>query len=451
MKFVYQTKVAGMLEPPARDTYRSAAMKLAAMCPDRTFFKGSFIKDPFRETLGLLSRAGASAIERSSGSAIAPAKNPEAAYAALFAKEIERFPLIVSEKNFTKEAEDRQGGFDEDPFSVRKLIREATEEEEISLKQADSGENEESDDAEAAEMPENAEISENKALFDRNPSDYICSRDVLYLGSETCEDDVLAVIALDILKKHSQKIYLELPPERTETLIDYIEAANSLGGEVSVDDSFMIKVNGEKSLTGGSNILPGVDWNVAVPGLCCSAIGFDVVVKNTFAESPFARKNEFIDMLTAMKLIYIEDEDGNAFFKNAANKVPTRFDARACGASLPYILFVATQTDGVTEFYNIDEEVIEGFNRSFYYSVVELKKLGVEFTSRCKGSMFVIGRNTFEGGIRIDCHNNYDVTAVAVLSTLCSKKANVLENCDVADWVCPDFWRLYKTIGGFAE
>lgn len=427
MKFVYQTKIAGMLEPPARDTYRIGAMKLAALCPDRTFFKGSFIKDPFRETLGLLSRAGANALERSGGSAVAPAKNPEAAYAVLFAKEIERFDLILSKKNFTDEAEDLQGGFDEDPFLVKKLMR---------------------DDA---EMPENAEKIENKALYGGSASDYIFSRDVLYLGSETCEEDVLAIIAGDLIRNHSQKIYLELPPERSDTLEDYVAAANSLGGDVTVQDSCLIKVNGEKSLIGGSTILPGSDWNIVVPALCCSAIGFDVVVKNTFVGSPFARKKEFIDMMNAMKLIYVEDEDGNAFFKNASNKVPTRFDAKACGASLPYILFVATQTDGVTEFYNIDEEVIEGYNRSFYYTVVELKKLGVEFTSRCKGSMFVIGKNTFDGGIRIDCHNNYDATAVAVLSTLCSKKANVLENCDVADWVCPDFWRLYKTIGGFAE
>ena len=105
MKFVYQTKIAGMLEPPARDTYRIGAMKLAALCPGRTSFKGSFIKDPFRETLGLLSRAGANALERSNGSAIEPAKNPESAYEILFAKEIERFDQILSKKNFTEEAE----------------------------------------------------------------------------------------------------------------------------------------------------------------------------------------------------------------------------------------------------------------------------------------------------------------------------------------------------------
>ena len=436
MKFVYQTKIAGMLEPPARDTYRIGAMKLAALCPGRTSFKGSFIKDPFRETLGLLSRAGANALERSNGSAIEPAKNPESAYEILFAKEIERFDQILSKKNFTEEAEKEQSG-GEDPFSLKDFIGEPF----FELK--DEEKQDEADEEKPAE--------EEKPLYEGSAFDYIVSRDVLYLNSEANEDDILAIIAGNIIKGHKQKIVLELPPEQLVTLENYIAAVTSLGGEASIEDACVIRVVGDLPLTAGNTILPANDWRITALGLCCSAIGFDVVVKNTFVASPFAKKKEFIDFLTQMKLMYIEDDDGNAFLKNSANKVPTRIDAKVAGPCLPYLLFIATQTDGVTEINNITEEVIEGCNRSFYYTVAELKKLGVEFTSRCKGSMFVIGKNTFDGGIRIDCHNNYDVTAVAILATLCSKKANVLENCDVAEWVCPDFWRLFKSIGGFAE
>ncbi|MCR5694177.1 MAG: hypothetical protein K6G89_04305 [Clostridia bacterium] len=450
MKFVYQTRIAGALEPPALDSYRICAMKLAALCPGRTSFKGSFLKESFRETLGLLRRAGANAIERNNGSAVEPASNREAAYRILFAKEIGKFDSIISEKNFKNGTAPENGATQSAEtfsFSMKAFIDEPERYE----KKPETGAGEPDGKEALAEGPKGDEEKNKKPHYEGSALDFILSRDVIYLSGDADENDVIAIVAADILNGHSQKIILDLPPEDVGTLRNSLEAVNSLGGCAVMEDSCTLTVDGGKAFTAGNIILPASDWHIVVPALCCSAIGFDVDVKNTFEASPFAVKKEFIDVFSKMELIYTEDEEGNAFFVNSAGKTPARVDAAECGDYLPYFLFMATQTDGVSEIYNITEEILERNNHAFYYTVAELKKLGADFTSRTGGSMFILGKTTFDGGVRIDCHNNYDLACVAVLATLCSKKANVIENCDSVEWICPDFWRLFKSIGGFAE
>ncbi len=427
MKFVYQTKLSGMLEPPSIDSYRICAMKIAALCPGRTFFKGSFIKDPFRETLGLIRRAGANALERSNGSAIDPAPNRENAFKILFADALTELDGILDDRNFKEEPEETDNDIG---FSLDALLGKPVEEQEEETLD-EEGEN-------------NVPRYEGEAL------DFVLSRDILYLNGEATEDDILAVITANIINGHSQVVKLSLPSENALALKSCVEAVKTLGGAAELTGPQEITVSGDSPLKGGCTVLPASDWRIVIPGLCCSAIGFGVGVKDTFSQSPFA-DGVFLKILSDMKLNYVQDEDGNAAFINSSSKAPIRIDAEACGDCLPYILFIATQTDGVTEIYNITEEVLESNNHALYYTVAELNKLGAEFTSRCKGSMFVIGKSTFDGGVRIDCHNNYAVAAVAVLATLCSKKANVVDNCEAVEWVCPEFWHLFKSIGGFAE
>ncbi|MBQ7445985.1 MAG: hypothetical protein IJS71_08660 [Clostridia bacterium] len=445
MKFVYQTKIAGMLEPPALDSYRIAAVKLAALCPSRTTFKVSLVKDSLRETLGLITRAGANVLEKSGGSAVEPAANPAAAFEVIFASEIKKMGEVLSKKNFEEGDQEKDGSEDtpaepeEDKtvFAVDDFLKE-TIGEDISGPAKD-------------EEPEEApETADEEPPYEETPLDFILSKDVVYIGSAADEDDILAIIAANIVFGHSQRIVLEFPPENIITMKCYIAAARSLGADVELADQYNIYVNGRKPFSIGGVILPASDWRIAVPGLCCSAIGFDVIVKNSYRNSPFAPK-QFISVLSDMRLLYMQDEDGNSYFSGSSRKGPVRIDATGCGDTLPYILFLMTQIEGVSEIYNITKDVLDRNNRAFYYAAAELQKLGAEFRSKTPGSMFVLGKSTFAGSAKIDCHNNYDVAAVAVLATLCSKKANVIINDDIIDWVCPDFWRLFKSIGGFAE
>ncbi len=77
--------------------------------------------------------------------------------------------------------------------------------------------------------------------------------------------------------------------------------------------------------------------------------------------------------------------------------------------------------------------------------------MGYEITANRIGTIGVKGKKVFDGGVKINCRNNLTLSFAAILATLCSKKSNVLENCEIIDEKYPEFWEVFKKIGGFSE
>ncbi|MBO4364054.1 MAG: hypothetical protein J6U38_00375 [Clostridia bacterium] len=418
MRIVYQTKLSGVLETPTLDDYSVTAMKFAALGEGRTFFKGNMMKDAFRETFSLLKRAGATVSQGIGGVSVDGAKDPKAALKVIFGDEIAEFKNIIlnSNKNFRA-----------------------------------TGEKDAEEDLEAAEGNDAAEEADEPADFDTTLAEYVFSLDHLYLNGAATEAQLTAILAGNAVYKNKQTIHMELPLENEDRFLIDAAAAGSLGVEAGLITSDVAYVSGENGFRHDCVITPAGDWRVAVFGLCCSAIGYDVRVSNVFAGSPFTKTEEFVKPLSHMRLILSDGFDGEARFTGSEFKTPTVIDAQVARECLPYIVFLATQTEGTTEIINVTDETLAMNNNTFYYTVAELRKLGAVFETRKKGSMFVRGRTVFEGGVGFNCHENFTLASVGILATLCSRKSNVLGYVDCVEKTCPGFWRLFESIGGFSE
>lgn len=433
MRIVYQTKLSGVLETPTLDDYSVTAMKFAALCEGRTFFKGNMMKETFRETFSLLKRAGASVTQGIGGVSVDGAKDPKAALKVLFADEIAEFKNIIlnSNKNFRgQEGQEAQDG--------RETLDGNEPHEENAEKTGEADTDEEKTAGEAAD-------------FDTSLAEYVFSLEHLYLNGNATESQLTAILAGNAVYKNKQTIHMELPLEYEDKFLTDAAAAGSLGVDAGLITSDIAYVSGENGFKQDSVITPAGDWRVAVFGLCCSAIGYDVRVSNVFASSPFTKTEEFVKPLSHMRLILNDGFDGEARFTGSEFKTPAVIDAQVARECLPYIVFLATQTEGTTEIVNVTEEIIAMNNNAFYYTVAELKKLGAVFETRRKGSVFVRGKTVFEGGVGFNCHENFTLASVGVLATLCSRKSNVLGYVDCVEKTCPGFWRLFESIGGFSE
>jgi 3-phosphoshikimate 1-carboxyvinyltransferase len=75
----------------------------------------------------------------------------------------------------------------------------------------------------------------------------------------------------------------------------------------------------------------------------------------------------------------------------------------------------------------------------------------VKFIETGDGSFKVSGVSAFDGGVKLDCHNDYVIATVMLLATLCCKKSNSVIGYDAVEKLYPDFWQMYQNIGGFTE
>jgi 3-phosphoshikimate 1-carboxyvinyltransferase len=129
----------------------------------------------------------------------------------------------------------------------------------------------------------------------------------------------------------------------------------------------------------------------------------------------------------------------------------TRIDALECPDYLPYLILAAAVGNGNTEIYNINDELTDAQSDRIVNVVAELAKLGVRFIETGEGSFKVSGTNAFDGGVKLDCHNDYVIATVMLLATLCCKKSNSVIGYDAVEELYPDFWQMYQSIGGFTE
>ena len=474
MRFVYQTRLKGLLEIPAIDDYTYFALKLAALSPGRTEFRGAVLREPFTGALNLIKKAGAGYVMRPNGLAVDGAADVRKAYAVIFADEIKLFKNVVknTKENLAPDKDSAASGGgagqeDEKP---------AEHTPETSAGQAEGREAGQAEDRQTATVTADAENAdaenagaenagaENAGAdggpdqkrkededFDANFARYIFGLDRLVLNGDATERILMAIAVGDIVYGNTQKIIMDLPLEHENLFGIYNDALSQMGGRVSLSDDTVCLVDGNCPIKSGVVMTPAGDWRMAVFGLTCSALGYGVSVSNTYPGSPFVKKKEFIDQLARMKLILREGFDGEAAFTGSEFKIPASVNAAEAGECLPFIAFLATQIEGNTEITNLTPEVIYMNGGAFYYTVAELKKLGAEFTPGAGGSMWIKGKTTFDGGARINCRGNFILSEVAILASLCSKRSNVLENSECLEKTYPDFWDIFAGIGGFAE
>lgn len=437
MKFVYQTKLKGLMEIPSADDYTYFALKIAALSPGRTEFRGAVLREPFTGVLSLIKKAGAGCVMRPNGIAVDGAADVQGAYAVIFDEEIKLFKNVVklTRENFSSAASDNETGPAENgaPKSAEKTSTDDTVASEDDRGSSDDRRRKDDED------------------FDANFARYIFGLDRLVLSGDTTEQILLAVAVGNIVYGNTQKIIMDLPLEHESVFNICNEALSRMGGHVILSDETVCLVDGNSPIKGGVVMTPAGDWRMALLGLSFSALGYDVSVTNTYSGSPFVKKKEFIDQLARMKLTLREGFDGEAAFTGSEFKIPASINAGEARECLPFILFLATQTEGNTEITDLTPEVIGLSGGAFYYTVAELKKLGAEFTPGTGGSMWVKGRTVFEGGAKINCRNNFILSEIAILASLCSRKSNVLENSECLEKTYPDFWSIFAGIGGFAE
>ncbi len=152
-----------------------------------------------------------------------------------------------------------------------------------------------------------------------------------------------------------------------------------------------------------------------------------------------------------MGMRIVDEPKGKMLLENDDFKRVIKIDAQTCPDALPYLVFLATQIEGETEVYNITKDIVEANDKALVYTVSELKRLGFEVTANRAGTIGICGRKVFDGGVRINCHNNLTVSLIAILETLCSRRSNILENCEILEEKYPEFWDWYTNIGGFVE
>lgn len=263
-------------------------------------------------------------------------------------------------------------------------------------------------------------------------------------------DILLACILGDILFGNSQTITVSSPVEDPEMLCEALKIIGTLGGSVNFENETIL-VSNKTAMIGSEKLYVDGDWSIGAFGLMAKAIGYDVSVNNLFNRNSAQKFADIVKPLQQMGMRIIDEPKGRMVLESVDYKRAVKIDAAICPNSLPYLLFLATQIDGETEVYNLTKEIVEANDKALFYTVAELKRLGFEVTPSRAGTIGICGRKVFEGGVKINCHNNFTVAMVGILATLCSRKSNILENCEIVEEKYPDFWEWYTNIGGFVE
>lgn len=372
MKFVYNTKLSGVIEAPIIPHASVFALKACALCRDKSSVYGILLDEKTEETVSAVKSVGCKLSRKGLGISILPPKDVKMAFKKLFQEEISRIGEDFRE----------QGTFIID--------------------------NENDDDVLTAVLGA-----------------------IVFFNS--CE--------IKFIKQISDKAYFS----------DALEIIKTLGGALQYDGENAIKVLPGAAIVGSDHVFVDGDWNVGAFGLSCAALGFDVGVSNVFSHASHQNKSQIQKYLTDMGATIFEPQAGTKCITFKEGKKAVKIDAKECPELLPYVMIIASQTDGETEIYNITREIVYMNNNALFNTVSMLKQLGLEVTANRAETIGIKGKKTFDGGIKINCRNDVLLSFTAILATICSKKANVLENCEIIDEVYPTFWSEFSKIGGFAE
>lgn len=274
------------------------------------------------------------------------------------------------------------------------------------------------------------------------------------LSEITTEGDtnvLLACILGDIIFGNAQTITTDEKASGSVLFAEAIRIIESLGGSVSVTGDNKVCVSNKTTLIGSEKLYVDGDWNIGAFALTAAALGYDVSVTNLYNKHSAQPAAQILKPLSQMGMLLVDEPKGKMVIANADYKRAEKIDAKLIPDVIPYMVFLATQIEGETEFYNITKDIVERNDKALLYTVAELKRLGFEVTANRSGTIGVTGRRVFDGGARINCRGNLTVSLIAVLETLCSRRSNILENCEIIEEKYPDFWEWYTNIGGFTE
>lgn len=378
MKFVYQTKLNGLVDAPIITDNAEFALRAAATSGSHVLFHGTVLTKETEKIISRIKKTGAKLVRRGQGVNINAIADRKKAFTVLFADEIEKF----GEYTFV----------------------------------TDDG----------------LEIFEKETI----------------LLNGSCDDKMLTTIIIgSCVMSKGQTITLASKPKNAKYFEFALGIMKELGYVVTCD---------ELTITTGPNKAPmtadiTIDGNpdVALFGLLCSALGYDVSVTNVYKQNP--KLMQLVDVFEKMGLHFEQEIDGRMRFIDSEFRKPAIIDGATCPDVLPFVCFFATQTEGETEIYNINNGMVNGGDRSLFFAISELHRLGADISAKRIGTLSIRGRKTFDGGVRFNCRENYDVALISILATLCSRKSNVLDNIDVLAEDFGDFWEMYNSIGGFTE
>ena len=273
----------------------------------------------------------------------------------------------------------------------------------------------------------------------------------LYFSEKISDESLVAVLMGIVFYSHKADISLDFLPDDTEYIDLALGLIGRFGGVVETSDYKVYTCNSVNKLIGGGTILLEGDWNVVAFGLMCGAIGNKINVKGAGGAFSVQRGAQILSPLKRMGYNLEKSIDGTLRMTLEGDAFSTRIDALECPDFLPYLILAAAVGNGNTEIYNINDQLTDEQSDRIVNTVAEFAKLGVKFIETGDGSFKVSGAAAFDGGVKLDCHQDYIVATCLIMATLCCKKSNSIVGFDRIEEIYPDFWENFKSIGGFTE
>ncbi len=272
-----------------------------------------------------------------------------------------------------------------------------------------------------------------------------------YFREKISDESLVAVLIGLIYYSKRANVMIDFIPDDKEYIDIAIGLIGSFGGIIEAAEYKTFSCSSANKLIGGGVVDIEADWNLIAFGLMSGALGNKVTVKGATGAFSVQHGAQIIPPLKRMGLNLEKSIEGTLRVTGEDEIFSTAIDALECPEFLPYMILLAALGNGNTEIYNIGDALSDDQSERIVKTVAELAKLGVKFIETGDGSFKVNGANAFEGGIKLDCGDDFIITTTMVLATLCCKKSNTLINYDGIDEQYPDFWELYRSIGGFSE
>lgn len=484
-RVVYSTKLSGEVHVPQLEEYACLALKMAAICSSPTVLADMKLTDRIDSVLNEITRTGGTVTVRTGKIKIEPASDRESAFLTLFDGDLREIKAALSAEQETGEARDARtdaaacGVHTEisSEVSIGISVKRKTESsgpegaetlqaaeerlgaeekreaetaaeafsEEAMLPAAAEAETETAGEEPAEDAPcreEKESKEERRALF--HEGDY-------YFRKPVSDHALIALLLGSVFYSRKVNILLDAPPENTEYIDLALNLISSFGGMAESSDYKSFTCSDVRKLIGGGVLTLEGDWKIASFGLMCSAIGFPVNIRGSHGSFSVQHGAEILAPLKRMGFTLEKSFDGRLRFLKSADMFPTGIDVLECAEFLPYMILISALGEEKTDIFNVTDSLPAEIADRIVYTVTELSKLGIRFSSEKENTLTVTGRRSFEGGVKLDCHNDYVLATALILATLRCRKPNTLLNLEVVEAVYPDFWRMYESIGGFSE
>ena len=272
-----------------------------------------------------------------------------------------------------------------------------------------------------------------------------------YFNKKIDDDSLVAVILGVVFYSHKANVSLDFDPDDREFIDLALGLIGRFGGVIELNDYRNYVCNSANKLIGGGTIILEGDWNSVAFGLMCGALGNKVTVKGSGGAFSVQHGAQIIAPLKRMGVALEKSIDGTLRMTSGEELFSTRIDALECPEYLPYMILIGALSKGNIEIYNINDELTEDQSARIINSVAEFAKLGFKFIETGEGSFKVNGATAFDGGVKLDCHDDYIIATAMLLATICCKKSNSVVGYDAVEEKYPDFWQVFQSIGGFSE